>query len=46
MIRLDAVVKRYPDGHEALSGVSLDIEAGERYLSPDTRVLEKARCSN
>jgi len=29
MIRLDAVVKRYPDGHEALSGVSLDIEAGE-----------------
>lgn len=29
MITLNAVVKRYPDGHEALRGVTLDIEGGE-----------------
>ncbi|MDE2132069.1 MAG: ATP-binding cassette domain-containing protein [Betaproteobacteria bacterium] len=29
MIALNAVVKRYPDGHEALRGVTLDIEGGE-----------------
>ena len=29
MIALNAVVKRYPDGHEALRGVTLDIEDGE-----------------
>ncbi len=29
MITLNAVVKRYPDGHEALRGITLDIEDGE-----------------
>ncbi len=29
MMALDAVVKRYPDGHEALRGITLDIEDGE-----------------
>jgi cell division transport system ATP-binding protein len=29
MVRFDKVVKRYPGGHEALRGVSLDVEAGE-----------------
>ena len=29
LIELDQVTKRYPGGHEALSDVSLDIEAGE-----------------
>ena len=29
MIRFSAVAKRYPGGHEALRGVSLDIAAGE-----------------
>ena len=29
MMTLDAVVKRYPDGHEALRGITLDIEDGE-----------------
>ena len=29
MMTLDTVVKRYPDGHEALRGITLDIEDGE-----------------
>ena len=29
MMTLNAVVKRYPDGHEALRGITLDIEDGE-----------------
>lgn len=29
MMTLDSVVKRYPDGHEALRGITLDIEDGE-----------------
>jgi cell division transport system ATP-binding protein len=29
MIELDGVTKRYPDGHEVLSGVNLEIAAGE-----------------
>ena len=29
MIKFDAVTKRYPGGHEALTGVSLEIEKGE-----------------
>jgi cell division transport system ATP-binding protein len=29
MISLQAVAKRYPDGHEALRGVSFDVAAGE-----------------
>ena len=29
MMTLSAVVKRYPDGHEALRGITLDIEDGE-----------------
>ena len=29
MIRFDQVYKRYPNGRDALAGVSFDIEAGE-----------------
>ena len=32
MITLNTVAKRYPDGHEALRGVTLDIEDGEMVL--------------